>query len=792
MGDPSDRRRFAHTLAGFDVEHWQPLIRHLEGVAKLAAGHAAAFDSREWGRLAGLWHDLGKYADDFQAYLMCSAPDPGVVDASVVDGARGRVDHSTAGAVRVLDLCGGRLTREGKMPAAEAALAMVIAGHHGGLPGRLTFEADRLNKPERRARLDAARRDGGPEIDALLDLGLPAPPAMLRPGESGGRTDRDELKRESALRHEFWTRMLFSALIDADRLDTERFMDREKWAVREAARPGVDILENLRERVDRHLETVASASRANSGGLSVEARSRAEAVLGLRAGVLAACRRAAAREPGRHSLTVPTGGGKTLAALAFGLDHAIRHGLRRVIVVIPFTSIIDQTAKVYREAFGGLADALVEHHSNLDPSWETYENRLASENWEAPVIVTTSVQFFESLFSARGTAARKLHNIARSVVVFDEVQALPHHLRTPIFDSLNRLVDHYGVSSLFCTATQPALDLARSNRQPFPNLPGVVEVVDDVQAGFAAVAGRVEVDFSRALTPMAWEELAAELIDHHPRVLAIVQRRDDARDLCRLLPTGTFHLSALMCAAHRRDVLARIAEALKEGGPCRVVSTTLVEAGVDLDFPVVYRDLGGVDALAQAAGRCNREGRLADERGRPIPGRLIVFRSPSDPPPGLKLGAETTASLLAEQQGWLDLFDPATYRVYFSRYLDDVTPDSPDVMGARCDRDFPETQKRFRMIEDQARASIVVPYGEADRRIEAYRVAPGRSTLRALQPYVVDVPQSHFAVLLRGGVVETIHEQVHRLRPVGPDQYHRTLGLDVRGISPGSPGDWIA
>jgi CRISPR-associated endonuclease/helicase Cas3 len=790
VGNESAGPRFAHTLQGAGLEHWQPLIEHLEDVAELASGHAAAFDSAEWGGLAGLWHDLGKYADDFQAYLRSSAPDPAVVDASVVDAARGRVDHSSAGAVRVFERCSDRLLREDELPPDAKALAMIIAGHHSGLPESATFEADRLDRPETRARLEAARRGGVGEIEPLLDRRLPELPAMLRSSAFAGWADRKAARSEWLLRHEFWTRMLFSALIDADRLDTERFVNRERWAAREAARPGAEILERLRERVDRHFETVSAAAWAKAEGLPVGARSRAEAVLGLRAGVLEACRRAAAREAGRHSLTVPTGGGKTLAALAFALDHAIRRGLRRVIVVIPFTSIIDQTARVYRKAFGDLADVLVEHHSNLDPSRETYENRLASENWEAPVIVTTSVQFFESLFSARGTAARKLHNIARSVVLFDEVQALPHNLRTPIFDALNRLVDHYGVSALFCTATQPALDLARRNRQPFPNLSGVVEVVDDVPAAFAAVAGRVEVDFSRVLEEANWQGLATDLRSH-PRVLAIVQRRDDARALGELLGEGAFHLSALMCAAHRRDVLARIAEALKGEGTCRVVSTTLVEAGVDLDFPVVYRDLGGVDALAQAAGRCNREGRLADEKGRPIPGRLIVFRSPSKPPPGLKLGAETTAILLNER-GRLDLFDPATYRIYFSRYFADVTPDAPDVMGARRDRDFPEIQKRFRMIEDQGRESIVVPYGEADRLVAAYRATPNRATLRALQPFIVAVPRSHFEILARGGVIETIHAQIHRLRPVGPDQYHRTFGLDVRGVAPGSPGDWIA
>ena len=773
-------QHYAHTLEGKGIEDWQPLIDHLDRVAALAAAHSAAFNSAAWGGLAGEWHDLGKYAPDFQAYLRSFAADPGVVDASVLDGGKaGRVDHSSAGAIHVLVRCTGRLagSDNDQLPAAEAGLAMVIAGHHAGLPERLRFEANRLTTPEKQRRLLEARRGGAPA--ELLDLELPALPGPLR-FEAG---TPPAAKR---LRAEFWTRMLFSALIDADRLDTERFMDGARAAARERSTPAAATLPTLLGRLAAHLEGVARAARERAEELPEAARSRATAVLDLRAEVLAACRRAAERPPGRYSLTVPTGGGKTLAALAFALAHAIRHELRRVIVVIPFTSIIDQTARVYREAFGtGLSGAHIEHHSNLDPSEEKVGNRLASENWDAPIIVTTSVPFFESLFSRRGTAARKLHNIARSAVVFDEVQTLPPHLRAPIFDALNQLVDHYGVSALFCTATQPALDLRETNRQSFPHLKDVREVVADVPGAFAAVGDRVVADFSRVGAPTNWEDLAGE-VKAHDRVLVIVQRRDDAQNLSRLMPTGTFHLSALMCAAHRREVLERIGATLRDGQPCRVVSTTLVEAGVDLDFPVVYRALGGVDALAQAAGRCNREGRLIDAEGRPIPGRLIVFRAPSDPPPGLRHGADIAAILL-EQFGTLDLFDPGTYRTYFHRYFAGIDPDSRDVTTHRLARDFPRVEETFRMIEDQGRTSLVVPFGDAAKRIAAYRAAPNRGTLRALQPYIVDVPAREADAMVPQ--VETIHEQVRWI--ASNRQYDLRFGLIVGAIAPYAPGDLL-
>ena len=764
--------KFAHTRK---VEPWQTMEDHLDKVAGLASGFASAFDSEAWGELAGFWHDLGKYADDFQSYLRASSGDPDVEDASVVDGWKGgRVDHSTAGAVLVHERCDGKFERM----AGAVALAMVIAGHHSGLPTNKGFEDERLKAEEKRARLAAARKGNIP--DRYLDRVLPPLPIFLRPEALSSLTDKDQKIR----RYEFWTRMLFSALIDADRLDTERVMDEDESAKRGRSKSGHNSLDGFLLKLDIHLDTKTGDAIEQLAKLPESARARSKAMFDLRASVLRSCRSRADSPPGRFSLTVPTGGGKTFSALAFALEHAIRNNLRRVIVVIPFTSIIDQTADEYRKALG--KDAVVEHHSNLDPIKESARNRFAAENWDAPIIVTTSVQFFESLFSDRGTSVRKLHNITNSVVIFDEVQTLPHELRAPIFDALNELVDHYGVSALFCTATQPALEKSEDGSRDFPSLRGVAEVMPDVPSLFAAVKDRVVATFPPKGAPeITWDALAAEVAGHE-RVLVIVHRRDDARDLCRLLPKDTYHLSALMCPAHRRVVLERIAATLKAGGPCRVVSTTLVEAGVDLDFPVVYRALGGVDSMAQAAGRCNREGRLCDAEGRPIPGRLILFRGPTEPPQGLRPGLSTTSSLLDLPKP-LDLFDPKTFEIYFENYLSSVNPDLKNVMRARANRDFPEVAKLFRMIDEDGQETIVVPHGDAVKRLEAYKFHANRDTLRALQPYLVKVSWTQFAFLSKERMIEPIHEQVNRLIPQSPEQYDSRFGLIVDQVVPRDP-----
>ena len=596
---------YAHSHPERPHHEWHRLEDHLQAVSELAAAFADAFDSADWGRVAGLWHDLGKYQPEFQARLL---------------GATEAVDHSTVGAL----LADAKDSEGGK------ALAFAIAGHHGGLPN-----AVQRGDTDRSSLLDRLRRSA-PLLDKVLaaaaptvtDHTVPVLPSWLEPGCPGDRAAQQRLIR----RTELWVRFLFSALVDADFLDTEEFFEPGK----RAAVGRLDTVATLRERLDAHLDRLSAEAEPTK-------------VNGVRRDVLQACRSAARVDPGLFSLSVPTGGGKTLSAMAFALRHAHHHGLRRVIVVIPYTSIIEQNAAVYRDVLGEAN--VIEHHSNLDPVQETPRNKLASENWDAPVVVTTSVQFFESLFANRPSRCRKLHNVAKSVVVLDEVQTLPSAFLLSILDALNELARGYGCSVVLSTATQPAL----AKRDTLPEgLTDVREIVPAPRA-LADRLKRVTVHWPDPDDePRTWPELAEELRGH-PRVLAIVHRRQDARDLAQLLPPeGLFHLSALMCPRHRSDTLAQVREALAGDGPCRLVSTQLIEAGVDVDFPVVYRALGGLDRIVQGAGRCNRE-------GKGDAGRVVVFRAPTPPPRGAPTkGLETTLSLLREREGGLDVDDPVS------------------------------------------------------------------------------------------------------------------------------------
>ena len=393
-----------------------------------------------------------------------------------------------------------------------------------------------------------------------------------------------------------------------------------------------------------------------------------------------------------------------------------------MIVAIPYTSIIEQNAEVYRLALG--QENVIEHHANLDPDAETIRNRLASENWDAPVVVTTNVQLLESLFANRPSRCRKVHNISGSVVLLDEVQTLPTRHLDAIVEVLQELTDSYGCSLVLSTATQPAL--VRSDSLP-RGLRSVHEIVPNPPSLFARLR-RVEVDWSGALAPeVSWSTLAAE-ISRHEVVLVVVHRRRDARELAELLPEERrFHLSALMCAAHRARTLEQIHQRLQSGGPCRVVSTQLIEAGVDVDFPVVYRALGGLDSIAQAAGRCNREGKLAA-------GRVIVFRSPTPPPAGtLRKGLERAESLLRAAGGALDLADPDLYATYFRVLYLGEDLDAAGVQAARQALKFATVARKLRLIEDGFAYPIVVPWGDGEQRLEALRrMGPSRERLREL------------------------------------------------------------
>ncbi len=580
----------------------------------------------------------------------------------------------------------------------------------------------------------------------------------------------------------FFARMLFSCLVDADYLDTEAFYDRIALPGQPNHRSASRALETpslhaLRERLDTYLSGFAADSDVNR----------------VRADILAHTRQAAEHAPGLFSLTVPTGGGKTLASLAFALDHAIKYGLRRVVFVIPFTSIVEQNAAVFRSAFGDLGEAAVlEHHSAFVAAplarsdAERYQAReklrLAMENWDAPIIVTTAVQFFESLFAARPSQCRKLHNIAGSVVILDEAQTLPLKLLRPAVAAIDELARNYRSSIVLCTATQPALNAPdfrggfdkEQVRELAPNPPELFCKLDRVRV--------------RHVGTLDDDALTAQLRDLH-QVLCIVNNRRHARALYQALADqpGARHLTTLMCAKHRSQVLAEVRVRLKAGEPCRLVSTSLIEAGVDISLPTVYRAEAGLDSVAQAAGRCNRNG----ERAAELSEVRVFAPANSDwaPPQELRQFAQAAQEVMRQPQFRGDPLSPSAIEAYFRLLYwqkGDKELDAANLLGlcagSRIDSLPMETlAAKFRMI-DTVQMPVIVPFDDDARQsIEGLRHAEKSGGLaRKLQPYLVQLPRNGFDALRNAGAVQPVAperwgEQFMEL--VNMDIYSREFGI---------------
>lgn len=754
-GDNHTWHPIAHAAQNLDGSWREPhdLIAHLNGVADLAASFAKTFGASDWARMAGLWHDLGKFRPRFQRYIRIAS---GFEADAHIKGEAGKAPHSTAGALLACD----RFGVKGRV------LAYLIAGHHAGLSDWQSENSNlqhRLEQEESRKELEEAMMQ--PAAVAVLDSASFAADLRAIPGGREGFA--------------LWVRMLFSCLVDADFLDTEAYMNPDT-SVRRSDWPEISLLLEL---FDQHMAAFA-------------AQAEVTPVNTLRAEILAQCRAKATEPPGLFSLTVPTGGGKTLSSMAFALEHARHHGKRRVIYVIPYTSIIEQTADVYRVIFG---DAVIEHHSNAEaePERENHKSRLACENWDAPIVVTTNVQFFESLFAARTSRCRKLHNIVDSVVVLDEAQLLDPNFLQPILDTLRLLTTHYGVSVVLSTATQPALstreyfDATKSRR----GLDGVREIITDPDALYRELK-RVEVTLPVDLNmPTTWEALAEELAGYQT-ALAIVNTRRHARDLHRLMPQGTLHLSALMCGAHRSDVIGEIKARLKAGQATRVVSTQLVEAGVDLDFPVVYRALAGLDSIAQAAGRCNREGRL-NAAGRL--GSVKVFVPPQPAPPGLlRTGEDACKSVLYGQEG--EVLDRTLFSRYFERLYHDCELDAEGI-GQLLETDgntlavnFRTAAEHFKLIKDGDTAPVVVLYrgrDGKDQTIDALlgslrKDGPQRWLMRKLQRYTVNTRLRDAGRLQSQGDIQELipglYVQVNTLL------YDAVIGLQTEAASAPAAG----
>ena len=692
----------------------QELADHLNGVARLGYQMGRPFNADDLVRLAGLWHDAGKADPQWQQRLL-----------QCEEGTRDRIgiDHKCAGAL-IAEGAGGEL----------ALLAgMMIQGHHGGLRSRQGFK-DWLTEKKCLP---------GPQA-ALSKLKLVMPdienqPAPMLP---------DIIKRDP-LAAEFYLRVAYSALVDADSLDTEAHkLGNTTTMFRANHVTPSDLWDRYQAFLDRQPEP--DESDVNT----------------VRRAVHDACLAAAEEPQGVYRLTVPTGGGKTRSGMAFALRHCVRHGLRRVIVAVPFTSITQQTAAVYREIFDD-SRVVLEHHSAThfadqcdsedsfaaDAVWA----RLAAENWDAPVVVTTTVQLFESLFSNRRARTRKLHNLAESVIILDEAQALPIRLLTPILSTLRQLVELGGTTVVLSTATQPAFDLI-----PEFAATKAREIVPSHADHFRQLK-RVRYEW-RDDTASDWEEIAA-LMTREPQVLAVVNTKRHARELLneikQQLPgadapeDGIVHLSTLLCGAHREAALNKIRTRLAAGEPCRVVSTQVVEAGVDLDFPVVLRAEAPLDSVIQAAGRCNREGHLGREGGQ-----VIVFRPPDDASPGGQYRTGTDLSRVVRAIARLDPDDPETARHYYRLLFDSADTDEAGIQHLRTRMDFPAVADAFRMIDDDT-CDVLVNYPDietADRLAGMLRdrSIPPRESLRAAQPHTVSLRRREYDRLLTAGLIEPI------------------------------------
>ncbi len=791
----SDERDFEHTdfLAhirndnGCLIAH--RLEDHLIDVSKLAADFAAEFGAAPWAALAGIWHDLGKYREGFQRYIrQCGDPDAHI---------EGRIagpekTHSAAGALWAQEYLAEVDKRSG--PVVARVLAYLIAGHHAGLDNWFGGLHERFNRED-------TVREGRDALAVVIPAAILKPSAGL-PDLNAIRTDqKDNIPGRFAL----WVRMLFSCLVDADFLDTERFMSQGKAEARNGFMPIGELEKCLAERLAVMAQEVAERGEAGS---QVNLK---------RAEVLRACLAKAELPPGVFSLTVPTGGGKTLSSLAFALRHAVLHGKRRVIYAIPYTSIIEQTAGIFRSIFGD--ENVIEHHSNVevDDTQETARSRLACENWDAPLIVTTNVQLLESLFASRTSRCRKLHNLVGSVIVLDEAQLLPVPYLQPVVDVLRLLVKDYGVTLVLCTATQPTLE-SRNGFDQARQLRGfaaaeIREIVDDV-AGLYSALERVKVHLPADLkTPSNWEQLAPQIAGHDA-VLAVVGRRADARELYTQVRakdrTGLWHLSGLMCAQHRSDTIADIKQALlarrqalvagQTPPPIRVISTQLVEAGVDIDFPVVYRALAGLDSIAQAAGRCNREGRLAK-------GEVHVFVPPKPAPPGLLRMAERATTILwSALPPEADPMGVERFSEYFRNLYRDAELDEKGICGFLRSQgpdfavSFGLAAKEFRLIDKDEGATVFVRYkrDENDEEIDMWlntlkKEGPQRWLLRKLQRYGVSIYQRDLQRLEGLGDIEPLGGDFPGLyvQSFGNDVlYDRVLGINVDG-APGDPGDLV-
>lgn len=755
--EPPPHQYFAHSANEYG--RWHRLADHLAAVSRLATEFMQGRVGAEEAALAGVLHDLGKYGDRFQDRL--HGKDQGLDHWS--QGAWGALIHYRA-----------------------VAAALAIQGHHIGL---------------QQANIDALRRLNLHSLDKHHPFGLALSDSdcarLLQRAEVDGLTLRQPsqtvLSYHNGMAHAIAAmldvRMLFSCLVDADFLDTEAHFEGDGQGKRpRLPGPTLDASAALAA-LDRYMTSLRALTQAQ-----IEVR-------GARKALWDAVTHASQAEPGLFTLTAPTGSGKTLAMLKFALEHAKKHGLKRIILAVPFLTVIEQVAEVYRTVFRGFPEGYVlEHHSlaGFGPEVDRQDaegpsqrhRRLLAENWDAPIVLTTNVQLLESMFSNRPSSCRKLHNLMDSVILFDEAQSLPQHVAVPTLAALSHLSRAYRSTVVFATATQPAFEaLDEAVQEHAVSGWRPVEAVLEHRALFASLR-RVDVSWPNADETWSWSRLAEEIRDL-PQALVVVNLKRHALAVLERLTgvNGVFHLSTNLCAEHRQAVMEEVRSRLASGDRCLLISTQCVEAGVDVDFPVVYRAMAPLEAIAQAAGRCNREGRL-NESGRL--GKVVVFEPDEDngwrkrfPTHSYYQATEVTRTLLRLHGNLLDIHDPHVFRAYYRRLYDlnDPASQNADLTRAIEERDFVDIAKAYRIIVHDA-IQVVVPWASrydtfVALRTEAERQGINTAWMRRAQGLAVSVYRTPDgppawaipAKLRRGGVSDEWFI-------LEGDFYDETLGLN--------------
>ena len=701
----------------------QTLKEHLNGVSKLAENFASEFGENEIGKIAGLYHDIGKYSKEFQKYIRQES--------------KQKVDHSTAGARELFKV-------ENHF---NFVAAFCISGHHGGIPDAGNPLIQEITNTTFFSRIKFKKIPNYDEYTSEIESPSANNKSKLIP----------LIAKEGYFSMMFYTRMIFSCLVDADFLDTENFMSNKK-----ISRGNFETLNKLKIELESYIETNFYNKNSTRYGESINERRRK---------ILEECISIGSNTTENLlSLTVPTGGGKTISSMAFALYNAVKNGKKRIIYVIPYTSIIEQTAKIFSGIFDTEKENVIEHHSGAE--YEDAESekenikKLATENWDAPIIVTTNVQFFESLFSNRTSKCRKLHNIANSVIIFDEAQMIPTEFLKPCVYTINELTKHYNCTAVLCTATQPSLEKLFENRK-------ITEICSEIEKNYNFFR-RTKI---KVLEKNISAEKLTELLQENRQVLCIVNKKKTAIEIFENFrgKENIFYLTTNLCPIHRSEVLQKIKLCLGKNRPCKVISTSLVEAGVDLDFPCVYREIAGIDSIIQAAGRCNREGKFPKDESL-----VYVFTLENEKPVQNQNMRISAANLVREK--YIEEIDSLqAIKYYFDclhKWKDNDKTDGLDkerIKKLCTELKFKEIAEKFKLIDENTKA-VFIPYDETARQIEI-NMLNSRTLLREATKYVVNVYYKTYEKMLSAQKIKLVDESLAVL--VDLNLYDQYTGLNL-------------